>query len=190
MTSIIITIAIAITITVTVTLNITGHIDLNKFFNGLKNSYITKKYNKKANDYNRLFPYFHSTLIQSPSGQLIQYLLDNYGTIEFYPDYKKKKIFVLKNDKKRKEKANKIYAKELNNFSLERNGISGLEEKDKFNKADYYYHKGLSKDFKYFLELNNLLETNYSFQQIVQAKWYYESILNIEKINQNRKNGI
>jgi hypothetical protein len=187
MTSIVITIAVAVTISITITLNITGHINLNKIFNELCNLYITKKYNKKANDYNRLFPYFHSSLIRSPSGELVQYLLDKYDTIEYYPDYGKKKIFVLKNDINRKTKANKIYAINLKNHSSGGEGALALEENDKFCKADYYCHKGLSKDFKYFLELNELMETNYTFQKIIQAKWQAEASLNLEIMKKDKK---
>jgi hypothetical protein len=53
-------VALTLTITVTVVLKITGHIDLNKVFGALYQRCITKRYNKKANDYNRLFTYFHS----------------------------------------------------------------------------------------------------------------------------------
>jgi hypothetical protein len=187
MTTIAIAIAVTITITITVSIKVFGKVDLNKLFNELHNSYMTKKYNKKANDYDRLFPYFYSSLIRSPSGQLVQYLLDNYNIIEYYPDYERKKIFVLKDDENRKTRENKIYLRELTNSPLGRGCAPALEEKDKFRKVDYYCHKGLSKDFKYYLELNKLIETNYTFQKIIQAKWQAESALNIEIMKQNKK---
>jgi hypothetical protein len=174
MNTFVIILTITLSVTISVILKIKGHIDLNKIFNNIFQWYITKKYNKKANDYNKLFYYFHPNLIKSPSGELVNFLMEHYNTMEYYPDYKKKKIFVLKNDKKRKSKANKIYSMVLNGSQLRNIYSLPLEEKEKFCKADFYCHKELSKNFKYFLELTELIEKNHTFQQIVQSKWYYE----------------
>jgi hypothetical protein len=170
-----IAVSLTVVITLTIKLTINGKIDLNKIFCELQNSYLSKKYNKKANDYNKLFPYFHSSLINSPFGEIVQFLLTNCNATLYYPDYKKKKIFVLKNGEKRKMKLNKFYATELKNSTLRSGTAPALEEKDKFRNADYYCHRCLSKGFKYFLELNELFEKNYTFQKLVYAKWYNES---------------
>jgi hypothetical protein len=180
-----VSVSVAISIAIVIRLNITGHINLNKLFYELKQHYITKKYNKKANDYNRLFPFFHSNLIQSPSGELAKFLYEHYNTLIFYPDYEKEKIFVLKNDIKRKNKANSLYLTELNNSPLGNGHITTLNDKDKLCKSDYYCHKKLSNDFKYFLKLNELMESNYTFQKIIQAKWNFEAKMKLEEMKQN-----
>jgi hypothetical protein len=168
------TLTVAIIITITIRLTISGKIDLNKIFSELQDSYLTKKYNKKANDYNKWFHWFHPSLITTPTSEIVQFLLKNHSTIEYYPDYKKKKIFVLKNDEKIKKKLNKIYATELKNSPLGGGTVPELEGKDKFCNADYYCHNALSKNFKYFLKLSELIEKNSTFQKFVQAKWLYE----------------
>ena len=180
-----IVITVSVSIAIVIRLYITGHINLNKLFYELKQHYITIKYNKKANDYNKLFHFFHSSLIQSPSGQLAQFLYEHHDTLIFYPDYEKKKIFVLKNDSKRRKKANTIYLTELNNSPFGNGHTSVLSDKDKLCKKDFYCHKTLSKGFKYFLELNKLIENNYTFQEIVKAKWNLEAKMNLEEMKQN-----
>jgi hypothetical protein len=180
-----ITATFSVLITVAITLKITVRIDINKILSELHQHYLTKRYNKKANDYNRLFSYFHPSLIQSPSGQLIEFIYKQNNTTLFYPDYEKKKIFILKDDEKRKKKANKIYLTELNNSQFSNSHAITLNEKVKLSKSDFYCHKALSKDFKYFLELSELIEKNYTFQKIVQAKWSAESVMNLKLLKQN-----
>ena len=108
----------------------------------------------------------------------------------FYTDYEKKKIFILKDDKKKKEKANKIYLTELNNNPFCNSHAITSNEKVKLSKSDFYCQKALSKDFKYFLELSKLIEKNYTFQKFVQAKWNAESLMNLELLKRNEKSFI
>ncbi|WP_461247836.1 hypothetical protein, partial [Treponema sp. R6D11] len=61
-----------------------------------------------------------------------------------------------------------------------------LDEKDKLHKSDYFCDKKISKDFKYFLELNELCETNYTFQEIIKTKWVTESVINLEMLNKDK----
>lgn len=180
--SCIIWILITFSIGIVIKLKITGRLDLNKFFYNLRQHFITKKYNKKANDYNRLFPYFNANLIQSPRGELVNLIFEKYNTLLFYPDYISKKIFIFKNDNKRKNKANKIYLTELSNSPLGNGHVTKLEKNDMPKKSDYYCHKELSKKFKYFLELNELYETNYTFQEIINTKWAAELAMNFDML--------
>ena len=171
MTTFFVILTLSLTISITIALKITGRIDLNKIFYYLTQHYRTKKYNKKANDYNRLFAFFHSDLILSPTGSLLAYIFETYNTAIYYPDYKTKKIFILKNDNKRKRKANIVYTNELKKYSSGYNNEIQIDKKDKINKNDYFIHRYLTKEFRYFLRLQKLIENNYTFQEIIKEKW-------------------
>jgi hypothetical protein len=68
----------------------------------------------------------------------------------------------------------------LSNSQLGNGNAPVLQKKDKFTKSDYFCHKQLSKDFNYFLELSKVIETNYTFQKIIESKWNMESSMNLE----------